>query len=240
MGHKHETRQKVTFQDVVDSAPMAVRMGTGAGRAVIAAAALGSGIAFLDGTVVNVALRTIGEDLDASLAQLQWITNGYLLSLASLILLGGSLGDRFGRRRVFVIGTTWFAAGFPAVRSRAEPRGPDRGAGAAGRRRRAADSGQPRHDPGRLRPRGPRARDRRLDRARPALPAAIGPFVGGGLIEYADWRLDLPDQPAAGGGDRLHRRALGAGDPRRPRLVPLRRSRGGPGAAPPSAGRRTP
>ena len=85
-------------------------MGTGAGRAVIAAAALGSGIAFLDGTVVNVALRSIGEDLDASLAQLQWITNGYLLSLASLILLGGSLGDRFGRRRVFVIGTIWFAA----------------------------------------------------------------------------------------------------------------------------------
>src|SRR4051794_15744864 len=94
----------------MDSAPSAMRMGTGGGRAVIAAAALGSGIAFLDGTVVNVALRTIGEDLDASLAQLQWITNGYLLTLASLILLGGSLGDRFGRRRVFVIGTTWFAA----------------------------------------------------------------------------------------------------------------------------------
>ena len=69
------------------------------------------GCAFLDGTVVNVALRTIGEDLDASLAQLQWITNGYLLSLASLILLGGSLGDRFGRRRVFVVGVVWFAAG---------------------------------------------------------------------------------------------------------------------------------
>src|SRR3954471_8968501 len=84
-------------------------MGTGPGRAVIAAAALGSGIAFLDGTVVNVALRTIGEDLDASLAELQWITNGYLLSMASLILLGGSLGDRYGRRRVFVIGTIWFA-----------------------------------------------------------------------------------------------------------------------------------
>ncbi len=67
-------------------------------------------MALLDGTVVNVALKTIGEDLDASLAELQWITNGYLLSLASLILLGGSLGDRFGRRRVFVIGTACFAA----------------------------------------------------------------------------------------------------------------------------------
>ena len=63
----------------------------------------------LDGTVVNVALRTMGEDLDASLTQLQWISNGYLLSMASLILLGGSLGDRFGRRRVFVIGAIWFA-----------------------------------------------------------------------------------------------------------------------------------
>src|SRR4051794_11065188 len=87
-----------------------VRLGTAMGRAVVAAAALGSGLTMLDGTVVNVALRTIGADLDASLAQLQWVTNGYLLTLAGLILLGGSLGDRFGRRRVFVIGTTWFAA----------------------------------------------------------------------------------------------------------------------------------
>ena len=85
-------------------------MGTVTGRSVIAAAVLGSGMAFLDGTVVNVALRTIGTDLDASFAQLQWITNGYLLSLASLILLGGSLGDRIGRRKVFVVGVVWFAA----------------------------------------------------------------------------------------------------------------------------------
>ena len=56
-------------------------------------------MAFLDGTVVNVALPTIGEDLNASTSALQWILNGYLLTLASLILLGGSLGDRLGRRR---------------------------------------------------------------------------------------------------------------------------------------------
>lgn len=87
-----------------------VRWGTSQGRAVIAAAALGSGLTLLDGTVVNVALPTIGADLDASLSQLQWVVNGYFLSLASLILLGGSLGDRFGRRRVFVVGTIWFAA----------------------------------------------------------------------------------------------------------------------------------
>lgn len=84
-------------------------MGSTTGRAVVIAATLGSGLTLLDGTVVNVALRTIGADLHASLSELQWITNGYLLSLASLILLGGSLGDRFGRRRVFVIGTVWFA-----------------------------------------------------------------------------------------------------------------------------------
>src|SRR5215217_1804349 len=86
-----------------------VVFGSRTGRAIIAAAVLGSGMTMLDGTVVNVALRTIGEDLDASLAELQWISNGYLLSLASLILLGGALGDRLGRRRVFVIGTVWFA-----------------------------------------------------------------------------------------------------------------------------------
>ena len=76
---------------------------------MLAATVLGSGMAFLDGTVVNVALPTIGEDLDAGMAGLQWIVNGYMLTLASLILLGGSLGDRFGRRRVFVIGVVWFA-----------------------------------------------------------------------------------------------------------------------------------
>nr|WP_278249549.1 MFS transporter [Nocardioides sp. IC4_145] len=96
-----------TFRGV--TGPAAVRLGTPTGRAVVAAATLGSGMTLLDGTVVNVALVRIGEDLDASLAQLQWVTNGYLLSLASLILLGGSLGDRFGRRRVFVVGTVWFA-----------------------------------------------------------------------------------------------------------------------------------
>jgi EmrB/QacA subfamily drug resistance transporter len=75
-----------------------------AGRWLIAVSVAGSGMAFLDGTVVNVALPDIGRDLGATTGSLQWILNGYLLTLASLILLGGSLGDRFGRRRVFVIG----------------------------------------------------------------------------------------------------------------------------------------
>jgi EmrB/QacA subfamily drug resistance transporter len=81
-----------------------------AGRWVLAVAVLGSGMVFLDGTVVNVALPSIGRDLGASTATLQWLLNGYLLSLASLILLGGALGDRYGRRRVFVFGAIWFTA----------------------------------------------------------------------------------------------------------------------------------
>jgi EmrB/QacA subfamily drug resistance transporter len=66
-------------------------------------------MAMLDGTVVNIALRSVGDDLGATVAQLQWVVNAYLLTLASLILVGGSLGDHFGRRRVFLVGVTWFA-----------------------------------------------------------------------------------------------------------------------------------
>jgi EmrB/QacA subfamily drug resistance transporter len=79
-----------------------------AGRWLIAVTVAGSGMAFLDGTVVNVALPKIGEDLNASTSALQWILNGYLLTLASLILLGGSLGDRLGRRLIFQVGVALF------------------------------------------------------------------------------------------------------------------------------------
>lgn len=64
----------------------------------------------LDSTIVNVALPRIGAELDADVAGLQWILDGYLLSLASLILVAGSLGDRYGRRRVFTFGVVWFGA----------------------------------------------------------------------------------------------------------------------------------
>jgi EmrB/QacA subfamily drug resistance transporter len=85
-----------------------VALGSAAGRWIIAVAVLGSGMAFLDGTVVNVALAHIGRDLGATTSSLQWIVNGYSLTLAALILLGGSLGDRYGRRRIFVLGVTVF------------------------------------------------------------------------------------------------------------------------------------
>ncbi|WKV70293.1 MFS transporter [Streptomyces sp. PCS3-D2] len=89
----------------------AVPLASARGRWILLATALGSTMALLDSTVVNVALPRIGEDLGADLAALQWTVNAYLLTLAGLILVGGALGDRFGRRRIFVLGTAWFAVG---------------------------------------------------------------------------------------------------------------------------------
>jgi EmrB/QacA subfamily drug resistance transporter len=75
----------------------------------LASTVAASSMASLDVTIVNVAVPHIGADFDAEVSALQWVLTGYLVSLASLILLGGALGDRFGRRRVFLIGTVWFA-----------------------------------------------------------------------------------------------------------------------------------
>jgi EmrB/QacA subfamily drug resistance transporter len=86
-----------------------LRLNERSGRWVLVATVLGSSIAMLDATIVNVALRRIGADLHADLGGLQWTLSGYTLTLAALILLSGSLADRFGRRRLFVIGTAWFA-----------------------------------------------------------------------------------------------------------------------------------
>lgn len=90
--------------------PEGIALDSASGRWVVGVAVVGSGMAFLDSTVVTVALPAIGRDLGASTGALQWILNGYLLSLASLILLGGSLGDRYGRRRIFVWGAGLFTA----------------------------------------------------------------------------------------------------------------------------------
>jgi predicted MFS family arabinose efflux permease len=87
----------------------AVAFSSAKGRWVLLATVLGSGVAALDATVVNVALPAIGDDLGGGVSGLQWILNSYLLTLSALILLGGSLGDRFGRRRIFLVGVVWFA-----------------------------------------------------------------------------------------------------------------------------------
>jgi EmrB/QacA subfamily drug resistance transporter len=165
------------------------------GRGIVIAAVLGSGMAMLDGTVVNVALVRIGQDLGATLADLQWVTNGYLLTLASLILLGGSLGDRFGRRRVFVIGVIGFALTSVLCGVAQTPgqlivaRVLQGVAGAL-------------LTPGSLSM--IEATIRRDDRARAigswsglgGIASAIGPFVGGWLVQYASWRwaffLNIP------------------------------------------------
>ena len=78
------------------------------GRRIVLATVLGSGLAQLDATVVNVALPAIGGDLHAGLTSLQWTLNAYTLTLSGLLLLGGSLGDRLGRRRIYLIGVIWF------------------------------------------------------------------------------------------------------------------------------------
>jgi EmrB/QacA subfamily drug resistance transporter len=79
-------------------------------RLTLIATILGSTVVFLDATIVNVALPSIGRELDAGLAGQQWVIEAYMLTMVSLLLVGGSLGDQFGRRRLFVIGLLAFGA----------------------------------------------------------------------------------------------------------------------------------
>ncbi len=167
--------------------PAYVASGTAQGRWVLVAAVLGSGMALLDGTVVNIALRTVGADLDASIAQLQWVLNAYLLALASLILVGGSLGDHLGRRRVFLIGVAWFAVA-SAVCGLAQTPGQLivarllQGIGAA-----LLTPGSLAMISGSFRP---------ADRGRVigqwaglgGIAAALGPFLGGVIVAHLSWR----------------------------------------------------
>jgi EmrB/QacA subfamily drug resistance transporter len=157
------------------------------GRWVLAVSVLGSGIAALDATVVNIALPAIGRDFGTGVAALQWVMNGYTLTLAAFLLIGGSLGDRFGRRKVYLIGTGWFA-----LASAACGFAPDvgfliitrvlQGAGAA------------LLTPGSLAIL--EASFRPADRARAigawsglgGIAVAAGPLIGGYLISAASWR----------------------------------------------------
>jgi EmrB/QacA subfamily drug resistance transporter len=174
--------------EVGSTASTAVRYAEPAGRWVLLATVLGSGMAFLDSTVVNIAVPSIGRDFGASAAGLQWTINGYTLSLAALILLGGSLGDRFGRRRVFIIGVAWFAVASllcgvaPNVATLVAARVLQGIGGAL-------------LTPGSLAIL--EASFHRDDRARAigawsglgGIAGAIGPFLGGWLVQAATWRL---------------------------------------------------
>jgi EmrB/QacA subfamily drug resistance transporter len=165
-----------------------VSWGTPGAHWVLLATVLGSGLAFLDMTVVNVALPTIGTALDASVAGLQWIVNGYTLTLTSLILIGGSLGDRFGRRRIFLVGVVWFAAASllcavaPTSKSLVAARALQ-GIGGALLTPGSLAILQASFAP------GDRGRAVGAWSGLSGIAGAIGPFVGGWLIAVGSWRL---------------------------------------------------
>ncbi len=173
----------------------AVRFGTAQGRWIVVATVLSSGIAFLDGTVVNVALPAIARDLDMDVAGLQWTLDAYLVTLTALLLLGGSLGDIFGRRKVLVGGLIGFA-----IASAACGLAPNAAALIAARGAQGVAAAF--LVPGSLAIVS--ATFHRDDRARAigawsglaGVTSAIGPFVGGWLIDAASWRwiffINLP------------------------------------------------
>jgi len=149
---------------------------------------LGSGVVFLDGTVVNVALPAIGRDFHAPISTLQWTIDAYLVTLSALILLGGSLGDRYGRRSVFVAGLGGFVAASLLCAI-----APTSGLLVAART--VQGVGGALLVPGSLsiisttfHP-DDRGRAIGMWSGLAGVVSAIGPFVGGWLIDTATWRL---------------------------------------------------
>lgn len=179
---------------------MSLRLGSARGRGVLLATVLGSGIAFLDSTVVNVALPVLGRELHAGMAGLQWTVDGYLLTLTALLLLGGSLGDRLGRRKTFAAGLAWFA-----LASAACGLAPSIGALVAARAMQGA--GAALLVPGSLAVLRSSFSEEEQGRAVGAwagfsgVTAALGPLLGGWLITAWSWRvvffINLPLAAAA-------------------------------------------
>ena len=162
--------------------------GSARARWVLFATVLGSSLAFIDATVVNIALPAIGRHFSADAAALQWTVNGYALSLASLVLLGGSLGDRLGRRRMFLIGVGWFAGASllcglaPSVELLIGAR-VLQGVGGALLTPGALAILEASFDA------GDRSRAIGAWSGLAGVGGALGPFLGGWLVEVADWRL---------------------------------------------------
>ncbi|HVS14557.1 MAG TPA: MFS transporter [Thermoanaerobaculia bacterium] len=172
-----------------------IRWGTPQARRVLGATVGASGMVMLDATTVNVALPALGRDLDASVAGLQWTVNAYTLSVASLILLAGSLADRYGRRRVFQLGVAWFA-----VASLLCAAAPTLGVLVAARALQGI--GGALLTPGSLAilqasfAAGDRARAVGAWSGLGGIAAAIGPLLGGWLVGAVSWRaifwINLP------------------------------------------------
>jgi EmrB/QacA subfamily drug resistance transporter len=162
---------------------------------VLAATILGSSMAFIDGTAVNVALPALQKDLGATVAQVQWVVEAYSLFLSALLLVGGSLGDRFGRRRVFLIGIAGFAAASAAC-------GLAPGTGGLIAARALQGIAAALMVPGSLALLSASFDETRRGRAIGtwsgfgSITAAVGPLMGGWLIDHASWRwvffLNLP------------------------------------------------
>jgi len=154
---------------------------------ILAATILGSSMAFIDGTVVNVALAALQADFNASVADVQWVVEGYSLLLTSLLLVGGSLGDRYGRRRIFLFGVALFSCAslfcaFAANIQQLIAARALQGAGAA------------LLVPGSLAIIGAAFEGEARGRAIgtwagfTAITTAVGPVMGGWLIEHVSWR----------------------------------------------------
>ena len=164
-----------------------MRLDTAGGRWLVAAMVLGTGMAFLDGSIVTLALPALDDDLDAGVAGLQWTVNAYTLALAALILVGGSLGDRYGRRRVFVVGVTWFAlasvlcALAPTIEVLVAARGLQGIGGALLTPGSLAIISASIHPEDRGRAIG-------LWSGLAGVTTALGPFVGGTLVDAVGWR----------------------------------------------------
>jgi EmrB/QacA subfamily drug resistance transporter len=165
-----------------------LRFGTAPARWVIGATVLGSGVAFLDGTVVNVALPSIGRDLHTDVAGLQWTLDAYLVTMTALLLFGGGLGDRLGRKRVFIAGLIAFTVA--SVGCAAAPN-----ATVLALARALQGAGGAFLVPGSLSILA--ASFAEEDRARAigvwsglaAISGAVGPFLGGWLVDAASWRF---------------------------------------------------